>query len=89
MRSALRTLTTGRSPGTERVDRVRKGGVYARFGVTHSWILDRAVRQMADYVLHGDGDRVRGLAGYDEPFRADAIRGFEFTQSVVPRPGGA
>jgi len=36
-----------------------------------------------------DGDRVRGLAGYDEPFRADAIRGFEFTPSVVPRPGGA
>jgi len=31
---------------------------------------------------------VRSITGYDEPFRPEAIPGFEFTLSVVPLPDG-
>jgi Uma2 family endonuclease len=77
------------SPGTERIDRVRKLGLYARFGVTHYWIVDLAARTIEEYALSGDVYRVHGVAGYDEPFRPEAIPGFEFKLSVVPLPDGS
>ena len=76
------------SPGTERIDRVRKLGLYARFGVTHSWIVDLAARSIEEYALSGEVYRVRSITGYDEPFRPEAIPGFEFKLSVVPLPDG-
>jgi Uma2 family endonuclease len=74
------------SPGTERIDRVRKLGLYARFGVTHYWIVDLAARTIEEYAQSGDVYRVRSITGYDEPFRPEAIPGFEFKLSVVPLP---
>jgi Uma2 family endonuclease len=74
------------SPGTERIDRVRKLELYARFDVTHYWIIDLASRTIEEYALSGDVYRVRGIAGYDEPFRPAAFPGFEFRLSVVPLP---
>jgi len=74
------------SPGTERIDRVRKLELYARFDVTHYWIVDLAARTIEEYLLFGDVYRVRSIASYDEPFRPAAFPGFEFRLSVVPLP---
>jgi Uma2 family endonuclease len=74
------------SPGTERIDRVRKLELYARFDVTHYWIVDLEARTIEEYVLAGDVYRVRSIAGYDEPFRPAVFPGFEFRLSVVALP---
>ncbi len=76
------------SPGTERIDRLRKLELYARFGVTHYWIIDLAFRTIEEYALSGEVYRVRSIARYDEPFRPAAFPGFEFRLSVVPLPEG-
>jgi Uma2 family endonuclease len=74
------------SPGTERLDRVRKLELYARFDVTHYWIVDLEARTIEEYVLAGDVYRVRSVAAYHAPFRPAAFPGFEFRLSVVRLP---
>jgi Uma2 family endonuclease len=74
------------SPGTERVDRVRKLDLYARFGVGHYWIIDVRARAIEEYVLENGVFRVRGVTSYHEPFRPAAFPGFEFTLDVVDLP---
>jgi Uma2 family endonuclease len=74
------------SPGTERLDRVRKLELYARFDVTHYWIVDVVARTIEEYVLAGGVYRVRSVAAYDAPFRPTAFPGFEFRLSVVRLP---
>jgi Uma2 family endonuclease len=76
------------SPGSQRIDRVRKLELYARFDVKHYWIIDLGSRAIEEYSLHDDVYRVRSIAGYDEPFRPAAFPGFEFRLSVVPLPDG-
>jgi Uma2 family endonuclease len=65
---------------------VRKLELYARFDVTHYWIVDLGARTIEEYALSGDVYRVRSIAGYDEPFRPAAFPGFEFRLSVVTLP---
>ena len=57
------------SPGTERIDRVRKLELYARFGVPHYWIVDLEARTIEEYLLERDVYRVRSVTALDEEFR--------------------
>ncbi len=77
------------SPGSERLDRVRKLELYARFDVTNYWIVDLGARTIEEYVLAGDVYRARSIAAYDGPFRPAALPGFEFRLNVVPLPDGS
>lgn len=74
------------SPGTERLDRLRKIELYPRFQIPHFWIIDLKSRTIEECLLQGDVYRVRSIAGYDEPFRPAALPGFEFTLNVVSLP---
>jgi hypothetical protein len=68
--------------------RARTLGLHPRFGVTHTWIVDLASRTIEEYALSGEVYRARSVTGYDEPFRPEALPGFEFTLSVVALPDG-
>jgi Uma2 family endonuclease len=57
------------SPGTERIDRVRKLELYARFGVPHYWIVDLEARTIEEYLLERDVYRVRSVTALDDGFR--------------------
>jgi Uma2 family endonuclease len=62
------------SPGTVRIDRIRKMPIYAEFGVRHIWLIDPIAKTFEVYRLeagrwmllstHGENDRVRA-----EPFQ--------------------
>ncbi|MGD9975395.1 MAG: Uma2 family endonuclease [Desulfatirhabdiaceae bacterium] len=62
------------SPGTVRIDRIRKMPIYAGFGVPHIWLIDPIAKTLEVYKLEtgrwlllstdGDKDRVRA-----EPFQ--------------------
>jgi Uma2 family endonuclease len=43
------------SPSTERIDRARKMGIYARVKVGHLWLVNPLVRTLEVYRLDGDG----------------------------------
>jgi Uma2 family endonuclease len=74
------------SPGTERIDQVRKLGLYARFGATHYRIVDPDTRTIEESILAGDVDRVLSITEYDAPFRPAALPEFEFRLSEVGLP---
>ncbi len=56
--------------------------------MAHYWIVDLAARTIEEYALSGEVYRVRSITGYVEPFRPEALPGFEFTLSVVALPDG-
>ncbi len=74
------------SPGTERLDRVRKLELYARFGVSHYWIVDLGARAIEEYVREGDVFRVRSVTSFDDPFRPALFPSFELSLSAVALP---
>src|SRR5262249_34920193 len=53
------------SPGTGRIDRSRKMGIYAREGVRHLWIVDPLARTLEVYRLEGGRWVVVGTHGGD------------------------
>ncbi len=74
------------SPGTERLDRLRKTELYARFGVPHYWIIDLSARSIEEHVLGRELYRVRSIAGNDDEFRPAAFPGFVFRLASIGLP---
>ena len=74
------------SPGTERLDRLRKLELYARFGVAHYWLVDVAARSIEEYVLRGDVYRVRSVSGNDDSFCPVVFPGFTFCLAPIGLP---
>ncbi len=74
------------SPGTARLDRVRKLDLYARHGVPHSWIVDLTARTIEEYALDGDAYRVRSVAGNDDDFQPALFPGFAFRLATLGLP---
>ncbi len=75
------------SPGTERLDRVRKFNLYARFGILHYWIVDPESRTIEEFALEGAVYRSRGVTTCDDAFRPAAFPGFEFSMASAELPG--
>ena len=69
------------SPSTERLDRSRKMGIYAREGVTHLWLLDPIVRTLE--VLRLEGDRWMVLATHSD---VDVVRVEPFETVEIELP---
>jgi len=65
------------SPGTFRVDRMRKMPIYARERVGHVWLVEPVARTVEVYRLDGDGYRLVGTFGGDDAVRAEPFDAVE------------
>lgn len=65
------------SPGTARIDKVRKMPIYAQFGVQHLWVVDPATRTLDVFQL--DSGRWVLLASFaeDDRVRAEPFQDLE------------
>lgn len=67
------------SPGTFRIDRMKKVPIYARERVAHVWLVDPRERTVEVLRLEGDGYRLVGTYGGD-----DAVRAEPFDDAEIP-----
>lgn len=74
------------SPGTEPLDRVRKLELYARFGVSHYWIVDLDAHAIEEYLREGEVFRVRSVTSFDDTFRPALFPSFELSLSALSLP---
>ena len=66
------------SPGTARLDRVRKLPLFAREGVGHAWLVDPAARTLEVYRLESGLWVVAAVHGGDERVRPEPFAAAEF-----------
>ncbi|MBX3228553.1 MAG: Uma2 family endonuclease [Labilithrix sp.] len=72
------------SPGTARIDRMKKMPIYAREGVRHVWLADPRERAIDVYRLNGRGGfTFVGTVGGDEPIRAEPFDDVEIAPTFV------
>jgi len=69
------------SPGTGRIDRVRKLPIYAREGVAHAWLVDPLARTLEVYRLKEGHWLLAATHGGDEIVRAEPFEAMELTLS--------
>lgn len=69
------------SPSTNKLDRLKKLPLYARFGVGHAWLIDPVDRTHEVYRLHEEHWLLLGIHGDDEPVRAEPFEEIEFDLS--------
>lgn len=71
------------SPSTEKLDRARKMGVYAREGVKHLWLVDPRLQMLEVYRL--EKERWSHLGAYlgDTPVRAEPFEALELKLSLL------
>jgi Uma2 family endonuclease len=74
------------SPGTLRLDRVRKLELYARFGVPYCWTVDPEARRIEEYASAGDVYRVLGVTAFEDAFRPAALPGFTLRLGELKPP---
>lgn len=65
------------SPGSGRVDRLRKMPIYARHGVGHAWLVDPLQRTLEVYRLHGAHWLLIATHGEEEVIRAEPFEAVE------------
>jgi Uma2 family endonuclease len=59
------------SPGTRRIDRMKKMPIYAREKVSHVWLADPEERSIEVFRHAGTGFALVGTYGGDDPIRAE------------------
>lgn len=69
------------SPGTMRIDRVRKMPIYAREHVGHLWLVDPLERTLEVYRLEGQRWVVAGTYGGAESVRVEPFEAIELDMS--------
>ena len=69
------------SPGTTRIDRTRKRGMYERAGIPEYWVVDGRARKIDVYAL----ETGHGRYGHPQAFQEDAtLRSSRISGLAVP-----
>jgi len=71
------------SPGTKRIDRMKKIPIYAREGVAHVWLADPEERMIEVYRLAGREFTLLRTVGGDDPIRAEPFDAVEILPAFV------
>lgn len=78
------------SPGTARIDRMKKMPIYAREGVGHVWLVDPKERTVEVFRHHGSSYELVGTMGGDDAVRAEPFDAVEiptaFLWGKTPEP---
>jgi Uma2 family endonuclease len=71
------------SPATEQRDRGAKQQLYARYGVSHYWLVDGAARTVTELVLAQNAYAVHGVHHVGEPFEPAVLPGLAIDLAAV------
>ncbi|HEY4121477.1 MAG TPA: Uma2 family endonuclease [Byssovorax sp.] len=71
------------SPGTERIDRVKKRRIYRREGVRHLWLLNPVARVLEIFRLEGERWVVADVFEGDAPVRAEPFDAIELELAAL------
>ena len=71
------------SPGTSRIDRMKKVPIYAREKVGHVWLVDPREKTIEVLRHDGDGYTLRGTFGGDEAVRAEPFDAVEIPPAFL------
>ncbi|HEX6160507.1 MAG TPA: Uma2 family endonuclease [Thermoanaerobaculia bacterium] len=65
------------SPGSARIDRVRKLPLYAHYGIVYTWLVDPVLRTIEAYRLEGSHYSLIGAYEGEEPARIEPFEAVE------------
>ncbi len=71
------------SPGTLRLDRVKKMAVYGQFGVQHSWLIEPVAKTLEIFRLESGRWVLLGAFSEDDKVRAEPFQEIEIDLSVL------
>ena len=71
------------SPGTLRLDRVKKMAVYGQYGVSHSWMIDPLARTLEVFRLESGRWFLLGAFSEDDKVRTEPFQETEVDLSVL------
>ena len=71
------------SPGTRRIDRMKKMPIYAREKVSHVWLADPEEHSIEVFRYAGTGFALVGTYGGEDPIRAEPFEAVEIPPAFV------
>ncbi len=71
------------SPSSDRLDRIRKSSLYARFGIAHYWIVDPILELVEEYALSGNEYRLLREWARAETMTPRALHGLEISLDEI------
>jgi Uma2 family endonuclease len=71
------------SPHSEKIDKITKTKLYARFGVKEYWIVDPDKKEVTVLKLKGDSYKSQDVSGVRDSFKSTLLKGLEIEVSEI------
>jgi len=71
------------SPYSEKIDKISKTKLYARFGVKEYWIVDPDRKEVRVLKLKGESYKNQGIFGVQDSFKSPLLKGLEIEVSEI------
>jgi len=71
------------SPYSEKIDKITKTKLYARFGVKEYWIVDPDKKKVTVLKLKGESYKTQDVSGVRDSFKSTLLKGLEIEVSEI------